>query len=221
MKSLTEVKSSESAALSPYEFLISQPAQRIREISEKTLSPLKMTPKQYRVIATLHFEGPSSQRDIGETLKIDRTSMVLLIDELEAKGWVVRDVHPKDRRYYLLNLTIAGKKIFKNAHRLVLNAEQEFLKPLSKKERQSLRQCLSKLLSDLSKKHDSKGVHKMKEQKKLVVVEAKAEKKEKSPYMSKGIYNNYEKSMKEKNAKRKGQGLQPITVRTFEEWSNV
>ncbi len=42
---------------------------------------------------------------------------------------------------------------------------------------------------------------------------------EKSPYMSKGIYNNYEKGMKARNQKRKGKGLAAIPIRTFEEWS--
>ena len=43
----------------------------------------------------------------------------------------------------------------------------------------------------------------------------------KSPYISKGIYSNYEKSMKEKNVKRKRQGLKSIHIRTYEEWSNA
>ena len=47
----------------------------------------------------------------------------------------------------------------------------------------------------------------------------KPESKAKSPYMSKGIYNNYTKGMKEKNQKRMKQGLQSIYIRTFEEWS--
>ncbi len=48
-----------------------------------------------------------------------------------------------------------------------------------------------------------------------------AEKKPKvsSPYLSKGIYNNYAKGMKEKNQKRVGQGLKALRVRTFEEWA--
>lgn len=65
----------------------------------------------------------------------------------------------------------------------------------------------------------------MKEEMKTEVVEntliKKQENKGKVPYMSKGIYNNYEKSMKEKNVKRKGQGLKSIYIRTFEEWSNA
>ena len=43
---------------------------------------------------------------------------------------------------------------------------------------------------------------------------------EKSPYMSKAIYGNYAKGMKEKNVKRHKQGLEAIPIRTYEEWSN-
>lgn len=50
--------------------------------------------------------------------------------------------------------------------------------------------------------------------------EKKAEKKEKSPYINKGIYDNYSKGMKEKNLKRVKQGLDAIPVRSFEEWSS-
>lgn len=48
----------------------------------------------------------------------------------------------------------------------------------------------------------------------------KSEKKEMSPYINKGIYDNYSKGMKEKNHKRVKQGLNAIPVRTFEEWSS-
>ncbi len=61
----------------------------------------------------------------------------------------------------------------------------------------------------------------MKEPKKLETPEIISVKSERSPYMTKAVYGNYEKSMKEKNIKRKGQGLASIKVRTYEEWSNV
>ena len=49
----------------------------------------------------------------------------------------------------------------------------------------------------------------------------KPESRGKSPYMSKSIYNNYAKVMKEKNQNRKEQGLTAIHIRSFEEWSNA
>lgn len=41
-----------------------------------------------------------------------------------------------------------------------------------------------------------------------------------TPYLTKSIYKNYEVTMKEKNIKRKKDGLPPIHVRTYQEWSN-
>lgn len=139
-----------SGLMGRYEFLINRTAQRIREMTEKTLKTLKITPKQYEIVATIHLEGSSSQRAVGEMLKIDQATMVLLIDDLEKKKFVVRGDHPKDRRYYLLHLTSSGKEVFKKAHKLVMEAEDKFLKPLSKMERQIFRKFLSKLFHYIS-----------------------------------------------------------------------
>ena len=40
-----------------------------------------------------------------------------------------------------------------------------------------------------------------------------------NPYMSKGIYKNYESAMKEKNVKRRKDRLQTIHIKSYEEWS--
>ncbi|MGQ0645828.1 MAG: MarR family winged helix-turn-helix transcriptional regulator [Elusimicrobiota bacterium] len=129
-----------------YEFLLNLPAQRIREMTAKILEPLKITPKQYGILAAIHFEGPSAQGAIGEKLKIDRATMVQLMDSLEAKGLAVRQDHPEDRRHYLIHLTPAGRALFQKAQGLVLEVERKFLSPLTKPERQDLRRCLLKLL---------------------------------------------------------------------------
>src|SRR3989344_6960775 len=109
-----------------YEFLMNRPAQRIRELTEKSLEPLKIAPKQYGILAALLCEGPSTQRAIGEMLKIDRSTMVVLTDDLERKKLVLREVHPEDRRYYLLHLTASGKGLFRKAQRRGVKSEKEF-----------------------------------------------------------------------------------------------
>jgi hypothetical protein len=52
-----------------------------------------------------------------------------------------------------------------------------------------------------------------------MVTVVKAPKAEKTPYMSRGVYNNYAKGMKEKNQKRAKMRLEVLYIRTFEEWS--
>jgi DNA-binding MarR family transcriptional regulator len=87
-----------------------------------------------------------SQQAIGEALRIDRTTMVSLIDALERCGLVRRERNPADRRAYSIRLTAEG-------HRLQAQAEQEldvaaaaFFAPLSAREQATLRDQLARLI---------------------------------------------------------------------------
>ena len=53
----------------------------------------------------LEADGPLTQRDLGERLSITSGAVTMLVDRLEAAGWVVRQPHPSDRRYILIELS--------------------------------------------------------------------------------------------------------------------
>jgi DNA-binding MarR family transcriptional regulator len=53
----------------------------------------------------LEADGPLTQRDLGERLSITSGAVTMLVDRLEAAGWVTRRPHPHDRRYTLLELS--------------------------------------------------------------------------------------------------------------------
>lgn len=52
----------------------------------------------------LEFAGPLTQRELGERLSITSGAVTMLVDRLEAAGWVVRRPHPSDRRYTVVEL---------------------------------------------------------------------------------------------------------------------
>jgi DNA-binding MarR family transcriptional regulator len=53
----------------------------------------------------LEADGPLTQRDLGERLSITSGAVTMLVDRLEAAGWVVRKPHPSDRRYIVIELS--------------------------------------------------------------------------------------------------------------------
>ena len=53
----------------------------------------------------LEADGPLTQRDLGERLSITSGAVTMLVDRLEAAGWVMRQPHPSDRRYILIELS--------------------------------------------------------------------------------------------------------------------
>jgi len=131
-------------------YLLNRPARQIRQMAQDALQPFGLIPPHFAVVSTLQSEGPHTQRMLGELLKIDATTMVWLIDDLEKKGFVRRDEHPEDRRAHLVKLTPSGVTLFRRAARKLDQLEKRFLEPLSKNEREDLKRLLTKLFKSVS-----------------------------------------------------------------------
>lgn len=140
-------------------FLLNRAAMRIRQMTEEALAPLNIFPKHYGLMAVIKANGPTTQQAIGDVLKVDRTTMVLLVDDAESKGIVIRNPHPTDRRCHLLSLSDNGQKVYEKAHRLVKKVEDEFFNVLKEREKAQLVALLGKLFqnSDSEQKHIKKS----------------------------------------------------------------
>ena len=64
-----------------------------------------LTESRVAVLWTLRMLGASTQRDVATALGVSGKNVSLLVDALEATGYVNRATHPTDRRAVLLELT--------------------------------------------------------------------------------------------------------------------
>ena len=95
--------------------------------------------KQFGLMTALAgLDEAPSQNSLGALMRIDRTTMVQTVDDLERRGFVVREPNPSDRRERLLKLTPAGRRALTRADKVVAKFEDEFLSPLSAAERREL-----------------------------------------------------------------------------------
>ena len=85
-----------------------------------------------------------SQREVADLLGIDRTRMVALVDELEAKGWVKRRPQPDDRRKNIVTLTRTGRGLLQRGSRIIDDCEQQFLAALSALDAEQLKNALGR-----------------------------------------------------------------------------
>ena len=86
-----------------------------------------------------------TQKALGDALRIDRTTMVALIDDLEGKGYVTRQRHPHDRRAFLVHPTGAGRGAKTAAIQILDEQQRRYLAPLTPAERQQLGALLKRL----------------------------------------------------------------------------
>lgn len=85
----------------------------------------------YALLAALEEFGPCSQSRLSDRTGIYRSDIVATVNELTARGFVVRAPDPADRRRNAITLTDAGRRHLKQLDALLADAQAEFLAPLS------------------------------------------------------------------------------------------
>jgi DNA-binding MarR family transcriptional regulator len=112
-------------------YLLKHVQQRLYELTGVALAPFGISGRELSVLLVLDALGPTSQRDAAHRLGVDRTTMVALIDALEAKSVVVRRPYEEDRRRNVVEFTERGRELFEQARVASDEAERSFLGPLA------------------------------------------------------------------------------------------
>ncbi len=111
------------------------------------LAPYGIDGRALAVLTVLAAGGaPMSQQEAAARLGVDRTTMVGLVDALEARGLVERVAHPEDRRKNVVRPTAAGRDTYAAALAASDEAERAFTAPLGEADAARLRSYLRILL---------------------------------------------------------------------------
>ena len=126
-------------------FLLYRAAELSHVLANDMLARIQLTARQAGILTLVTEWEPMTQKALGDTLRIDRTTMVSLIDDLERKGYVVRQRHPRDRRAFLIQPTQSGCAAKVEAVAILDEQQRRFLAPLSSAQRQQLGALLKRL----------------------------------------------------------------------------
>jgi DNA-binding MarR family transcriptional regulator len=89
------------------------------------------------------------QQELGATLMVDPNNCVLLLNDLDDRGYVERQRDPQDRRRHIVVITDAGQKALAKAEAKLEALEGEVLVNLEPAEREQLRDLLARAMEGL------------------------------------------------------------------------
>lgn len=104
-------------------------------------------PAELAVLTAVDALGPASQRVLGDHLAINRTTMVQLVDRLEAEGLVARNRDASDRRSYAVDLTPAGRRAYAALQKTIAAHTACLTRSLTVAQRRRLNELLLALLA--------------------------------------------------------------------------
>ena len=109
-----------------------------------TLGADNMAHRTYGALS-LEVQSPITQSEMARVLGIERSGLVAITDELEARGYLKRVPVPGDRRVQALVPTEAGDAAYHSTLALVENHEAEVTGALTPEEHQTLIVLLQKI----------------------------------------------------------------------------
>ena len=110
-----------------------------------SLSKSGLTESQFNALDALYHLGPLSQKDLTKKLLKSGGNITMVIDNLEKRGYVKRRRERKDRRFYFVHLTAAGKKQVANFLPSRVNKIMREISSLSEDEQIELQRLCKKL----------------------------------------------------------------------------
>jgi DNA-binding MarR family transcriptional regulator len=128
-------------------YLLKHAYLRYAQLTSAELEPLGISPREWAALNCLDDQHGLSQREVGELLGVDRTTMVALVDELQAKGLVTRQPQPDDRRKNIVKLTRKGRNAMQRGARLIDDCERRFLATLSEADAERLKDALGAVIA--------------------------------------------------------------------------
>jgi DNA-binding MarR family transcriptional regulator len=106
------------------------------------LESVGLTPARFGLLNLLGSLEGANQQELGSAMGVDPSTMVQLIDELEAAGLAVRRPHPRDRRAREVVLTAKGRRLRKRGRQMASQVEDEVLGGLTPAQRRDLLKLL-------------------------------------------------------------------------------
>jgi len=101
---------------------------------QRELSEIAISQAEAHVLSQLSARGPCSIADVHRSFGHRRSTLTSILDRLEDRGLIAREIHPGDRRSYLLRLTREGRTLAGKARRTLERLEALALSDVSEQQ---------------------------------------------------------------------------------------
>ena len=123
-------------------YLLTFIAEQAAERFERVIAPHGIRVKHAQVLVVIDAEGPMSQRALGRRLRIDKSPMVGVLDDLERLGLAERRRSDSDRRVQAVHLSAKGRTVLASVMEIADSENARTFEVLDDSERELLHDLL-------------------------------------------------------------------------------
>ena len=126
-------------------YLLTFIAEHASDRFERAVAAHGIRSRHASVLVVIDAEGPMSQRALGRRLRIDKSPMVGLLDDLEQLGLAERRRSDADRRVQAVHLTRKGRSVLERVLEIADAENDRTFEMLDDAEREQLHHLLQRV----------------------------------------------------------------------------
>ena len=111
----------------------------------------KSTPEQFFLLYKLYMNDGQSQRQLADKNLNDYPNITRLIDKLEKRGYVRREIDENDRRMFKVYISEKGKSRFNTIIPLITHEREKLLEGISLHEEEIVKDVLKRIEQNIQK----------------------------------------------------------------------
>jgi DNA-binding MarR family transcriptional regulator len=125
--------------------LLARHGQFVNTQIRNAMATTGLTPRHRQVLVDLSERGPTSQQSLLETLSVDPSVLVSILNDLEQQGLAERRRDPADRRRHIVEMSSKGCDVLRAMEQAVSRAEAELFADLDDVDRDRLHELLTRV----------------------------------------------------------------------------
>lgn len=126
-------------------WLLSRASYTLTTEISRALEGVGVSPRGHAVLSAA-LDAGRTQTELADIVGLDKTTMVVTVDELEAAGLARRVPAERDRRARVIEVTKAGKSRLRQGERIAARVREDVLSSLEPEEREVFMHSLSRLV---------------------------------------------------------------------------
>jgi MarR family transcriptional regulator for hemolysin len=128
-------------------WLLSRASHTLTTEMTAALEAMSLSPRAHHVLVAA-MTGPHTQIELARLVGLDKTTMVVTLDELEAAGLAERRPSAEDRRARVIVVTKAGRRKVREAAAIFERIREDILSTLPADEREVFVGALRRLVTE-------------------------------------------------------------------------
>ena len=126
-------------------YLLTTAQHEVFQTFSSGLAQFNITPGQYGVLSCLWQNGPSTPKEIAQTLRLENSTISGVLDRMQKRGLIDRVVDPNDRRSVQVVPTEEGSGLRDDVLRVIDDLKVDILSGFTPEQQSDLLNCLRQI----------------------------------------------------------------------------